>query len=95
MAAYLVAFAKVKNAARLPEYASAAGQTLAAAGGTVVTRGKVRALVGGFAADTCLVVKFPDAAAVEAWYRSPQYQKLAPVRDEVMDPTFFLLEEPT
>jgi uncharacterized protein (DUF1330 family) len=30
MAAYLIAFAKVKNANRIPEYSSAAGPTLAA-----------------------------------------------------------------
>jgi uncharacterized protein (DUF1330 family) len=47
MAAYLIAFAKVKNAKRIPEYSSAAGPTLQAPGGSVVTRGKVRSLVGG------------------------------------------------
>jgi Domain of unknown function (DUF1330) len=52
MAAYLIAFAKVRNANRIPEYSSAAGPTLAASGGSVVTRGKVRSLVGGFSADS-------------------------------------------
>jgi uncharacterized protein (DUF1330 family) len=94
MAAYLVAFAKLKNASRLSEYSSAALPTLTAAGGTVVTRGKLRSLVGSFRADSCLVVKFADAAAVEAWYQSPGYQKLVPIRDEVMEPNFFVLEEP-
>ena len=94
MAAYLIAFAKIKDAGRMPEYASAAGPTLAAAGGTIVTRGKVRKLVGGFGPDSCLIVKFADAAAVEAWYQSPAYQKLVPLRDEVMEPNFLVLEEP-
>lgn len=94
MAAYLIAFAKVKNAGRLPEYTSAAGPTVVAAGGSIVTRGKLRSLVGGFRADSCLVVKFADAAAVEAWYQSPDYQKLVPLRDEVMEPNFLILEEP-
>jgi uncharacterized protein (DUF1330 family) len=94
MAAYLIAFAKVKNAGRLPEYSSAAAPTLGAAGGTIITRGKVRKLVGGFSPDSCLVVKFADAAALEAWYQSPAYQKLVPLRDEVMEPNFLVLEEP-
>jgi hypothetical protein len=42
MAAYLIAFAKVKNANRIPEYSSAAGPTLRASGGSVVTRGIAR-----------------------------------------------------
>lgn len=93
MPAYLIAFAKVKNAGRLPEYSTAAGPTVVAAGGTIVTRGKVRTLTGSFAADACLVVKFADAAAVEAWYQSPAYQALIPLRDEVMEPNFLVLEE--
>jgi uncharacterized protein (DUF1330 family) len=88
MAAYLIAFAKVKNANRIPEYSSAAGQTLGAAGGGVVTRGKA------FSAYSCLIVKFKDAAAIEAWYGSREYQALIPLRDEVMDSNFLVLEEP-
>ena len=57
-------------------------------------RGKIRSLVGGFAADSCLVVKFADAAALDAWYHSPAYQALVPLRDEVMEPNFLVLEEP-
>jgi uncharacterized protein (DUF1330 family) len=53
MAAYLIAFAKIKNPNRIPEYSSAAGLTLGASGGSVVARGKVRSLVGGFCGETC------------------------------------------
>lgn len=94
MSAYLIAFAKVKDPARVQEYSSAAGPTVVAAGGAVVTRGKVRSIAGGFSADSCLVVKFQDAGALEAWYRSPAYQALIPLRDQVMDPNFLVLEEP-
>jgi uncharacterized protein (DUF1330 family) len=95
MAAYLIAFAKVKNAARIPEYSSAAGASLQASGGSVVTRGKIRSLVGGVGADSCLIVKFKDVAAIEAWHGSPAYQALIPLRDKVMDPNLLVLEEPT
>ena len=94
MAAYLIALARVKNANRIPEYSSTAGPTLAASGGCIVARGKIRSLVGGFSADTCLIVKFKDAAAIEAWHDSPGYQALIPLRDDVMDSSFLLLEEP-
>jgi uncharacterized protein (DUF1330 family) len=94
MAAYLIAFAKVKNASRVAEYSSAAGPTLGASGGSIVTRGKTKSLVGGFSADSCLIVKFKDAAAIQAWYGSPEYQALISLRDEVMEPNFLVLEEP-
>ncbi|GAC1620682.1 MAG: hypothetical protein NVS9B10_02680 [Nevskia sp.] len=94
MSAYLIAFAKLKNASRIQEYSSAAGPTVVAAGGAVVTRGKVRTLAGSFGADSCLIAKFADAAAIEAWYGSPAYQALIPLRDEVMEPQFLVLEEP-
>lgn len=94
MAAYLIAFANVRNANRIREYSSAAAPTLAASGGSVVTRGKVRSLVGGFSADSCLIVKFKDVAAIEAWHGSHEYQALIPLRDQVMDSNFLVLEEP-
>lgn len=95
MPAYLIAFAKAKNATRIPEYSAAAGPTVIAAGGTIVSRGKVRSLAGSFHADTCLVVKFDSAAAIDAWYQSAAYQALLPLRDEVMEPNFLVLEEPS
>jgi 2,4-dienoyl-CoA reductase-like NADH-dependent reductase (Old Yellow Enzyme family) len=42
-----------------------------------------------------LIVKFKDAAAIEAWQGSPGYQALMPLRDDVMDSNFLVLEEPT
>ncbi len=94
MAAYLLAFAKVKNAPRVAEYSSAAGPTLAAVGATVITRGRTTTIAGSFSADSCLIVKFNDVASLHAWYKSPEYQALIPLRDEVLDPNFLVLEEP-
>jgi uncharacterized protein (DUF1330 family) len=94
MAAYLIALAKVSNPTRLPEYSAAAVPTLIAAGGEVVTRGKLQSLAGSFSADACLIVKFADTQAARNWYQSADYQALIPLRDEVMEPNFLLLEEP-
>jgi uncharacterized protein (DUF1330 family) len=41
------------------------------------------------------VVKFADVAALESWYQSSAYQKLVALRDEVMEPNFLVLEEPS
>ena len=96
MAAYLVALVKVKDAAKLQEYGAAAVPTLVAAGGTVVTRGKVAAVLAGqHNAENCLIAKFPDAQSAKNWYSSPAYQALIATRDQAVDPTFILIEEPT
>ncbi len=96
MAAYLVVLAKIKNPEKQQEYSAAAGPTLAAAGGTPVARGKVKHILAGTCnADVALIAKFPDAAAAHAWYQSPAYQALIAVRDQAMEPTFVVFEEPT
>ena len=95
MSAYLIALVKATNPARLGEYSSAAGPTVVAAGGEIVSRGKVHTLAGSLKADACLIVRFADLKAAQAWYDLPAYQALIPLRDEVMEPNFLVLEEPS
>ena len=95
MPAYLFALSKIKDQAKLQEYAASAGPTLGAHGGKPLVRGGISgALVGGFDGDIALVVEFPDAAAIRKWYESPEYQALIPTRDQGIDPTFLIVEPP-
>ena len=95
MAAYLIAHAKVKQPDRMPEYSSKAGPTIIAHGGTLVARGKVaEVLAGSHDGNVTLVAKFPDVATAHAWYHSSEYQAIIPLRDEVMDANFVVIEEP-
>ncbi len=96
MAAYLIAHVKIKDPAKLDEYSAAAGPTLAAFGGVPIARGKVvGVLAGQHQGDRALVAKFPDVESARNWYASPAYQALIPTRDQGMEPTFVLIEEPT
>lgn len=96
MAAYLIAHARIKEQAKFQEYAAAAGPTLSAFGGAPIARGKVAAvLVGQHQGDVALIVKFPDTQAAKNWYNSPAYQALIATRDQGLEPTFVLIEEPT
>lgn len=96
MATYLIAHVKIKDPAKLQEYAAAAGPTFAPFGGAPVARGKVvSVLAGAHVGDTALIARFPDTAAARNWYDSPAYQALIPLRDQAVDATFVLLEEPT
>lgn len=96
MAAYLIAHVKVKDPAKMQEYGAQAGATFAAFGGAPMVRGKVvEVLAGAHGGQAALIAKFPDAKSAHDWYHSPAYQALIPLRDEAMEPTFVVIEEPT
>ncbi len=95
MPALMIALVKIKDAAKLQQYSAAAGPTVLAAGGVVLGRGKrVETLAGSLDIDNALVARFPSAAAAHDWYHSAAYQALVALRDEAMQPSFLVLEEP-
>lgn len=94
MPSYLIAFAKLRDAAAVKQYSEAASPTLLRAGGSIVTRGNVETLVGSFEADTCLIASFPTAEALTVWYQSDDYQALISLRDKAFEPTFLVLNSP-
>tara|TARA_R110001592_G_C12892997_1_gene725855 strand:+ start:313 stop:603 length:291 start_codon:yes stop_codon:yes gene_type:complete len=94
MAAYIIAFAAVKDRNKLADYSASAGPTIGPAGGALVARTKViDTIAGDFSADAALILKFDTADAARAWYDSPEYQKLIPLRDEGMVANFVLVED--
>jgi len=38
-----------------------------------------------------MIVTFPDKEAALAWYNSPEYQLLIPIRDKALDSRFRLI----
>lgn len=94
MAAYFIGFAKIKDKTRMAEYSGPAAQTFAKYGGQPVARTVLKMiLAGSFDADAALIVRFETAAQAKEWYDSPEYQALVPLRNEVLQPTFVVLEE--
>lgn len=95
MSAYVVVHITIKDAEKFQAYAEPAGATIRAAGGESLFRGKVaRVLAGQHDHQMAAVLKFPDQGAVEAWYRSDDYQALIPNRDEAADVVLISLDEP-
>jgi len=88
MTAFFVAAVTVKDPVKFQEYAEKAGATFAAHGGEPVLRGKVNsALVGAINHQATGIVKFPSHEALAAWFGSPEYQAIVPLRDEAADMT--------
>jgi uncharacterized protein (DUF1330 family) len=78
----------VKDPAKWAEYRSRVPATLAPWGGELLFRGtQWAALAGDDPHLDVVVIRFPDAEALEGWFRSSAYQALLPLRQEAADMT--------
>ena len=93
MAAYVIANIEVTDPALYDEYRKGVGATIAAHGGRFLARGGASAqLEGGFTPKRVVILEFPSAAAVKAWYASPEYQPLIELRQRASRGDLFTVE---
>jgi uncharacterized protein (DUF1330 family) len=86
MTVYLVANVTVRNAEKMEAYTAAAGPTLVEHGGEFLLDGQhAETLSGQWDAPGVALVRFPSVEAARAWYNSPEYQALAPLRASAAD----------
>ncbi|RQO59336.1 DUF1330 domain-containing protein [Paucibacter sp. KBW04] len=79
--AYLVAEHRVENAEAFEEYRRKAAPLIEQFGGQYITRGGSHRMLGGEWQPTrAVIIRFPDRAALEAWYASPDYALLVDLR---------------
>lgn len=95
MTAFFVATVNIKNPEKYREYAQKAAATFAPHGGEAVLRGRVDgALVGTASHQAVGVVRFPSPQALTAWFESPEYQAIVPLRDEATEMTIITYSLP-
>lgn len=71
------------KAETLKQYQQTARTVIAKHGGEVLARGGgLGKLHGAKEYQVGIVVRFPDKAAVDAWYSDPDYQAVLPLRHE-------------
>ena len=81
MPAYLIVNTNVRDPDAYKEYMQKVTPLVAKAGGKYLVRGGPFAVLEGKWKPTRLVViEFPDRAAIDAWYASPEYAPLIPLR---------------
>ena len=86
MSAHVIGHITVKDFDKWAQYRASVPATLVPWGGEVVMRGRcVEVLCGEHAHTDVVVIRFPDAAAADGWYRSPAYQALIPLRVQAAD----------
>jgi uncharacterized protein (DUF1330 family) len=81
MKAYLIATETVYDEARFAQYRQEVVKTLAPFGGQFVVRGgELTVLEGSWPHPRTVVIEFPSREAAQAWYKSPEYQKIISLR---------------
>jgi uncharacterized protein (DUF1330 family) len=81
LSAYLVAAIDVHDGGTYAAYRDAVPALMAAHGGRYLVRGGTQTeLEGAWPGRRTVVMEFPDRAAAEAFYRSPAYRDLLPIR---------------
>src|SRR5262245_60873881 len=82
------AIANLKNVELGPEiaaYLERIDDTFAPFGGRWVIHGAVPEVIEGEWADATIVIEFPDRERAHAWYASPAYQAILPLRTDHSD----------
>ena len=81
MTAYLIAEnLSVSDPELYSAYGKAAGPTVRAHGGKVLGSGAAEVLEGDWAPKQMIVIAFESADKLRAWYNSPEYQEILPMR---------------
>jgi uncharacterized protein (DUF1330 family) len=75
------------------DYAAHVAETLAPYGGQYLAAGgRTESIEGAPPASRVSVLEFPSVGKAEAWYNSPEYNKIKPVRHAVATTRAFIVE---
>ncbi len=81
MPAYLISDATIHDQTLMDDYAKKARPTVVAHGGKVhAAGGAIDHREGPWKPKRLVVIEFPTMAAAKAWYDSPEYQAILPMR---------------
>ncbi len=86
MSACVIGHITVRDQEKWAQYRAQVPATLVPWGAELLFRGRVDSVLAGNHPHTdTVVIRFPDRAAVTAWYRSPAYQALIPLREQAAE----------
>lgn len=96
MPAYLIAEHTITDAAKFEEYRVKVGPLIAKHGGRYLTKGGSHTVLekdnAVWQPGRVVIVEFPDMAALNAWYNSPDYQPLIALRRQAAKDMLITLE---
>ena len=89
---YVIAEVEVTDPVAFREYGARVGATLAAYNAKLTVRSKAAAKEGSVPVGNIIVVEFASLADAEAWYNSPAYQEIIPLRQRAANSRLFIVE---
>jgi uncharacterized protein (DUF1330 family) len=93
MTAYVIVDSKIKNIDGMQEYLEKVGATLGAHGGQPIVAGtNIDKVEGDWNPSRIVILAFPSKDAAKAWYNSPAYQEILPIRTANTDDNVILVE---
>ena len=94
MSACVIGHITIRDVDKWGQYRAKVPATLAPWGAELLFRGQLAAILSGeHAATDTVVIRFPDAAAVEGWFQSAAYQALIPLREQAAEVTLLSFTE--
>lgn len=91
MSAYITVNYTPTDKNKLEQYVAAVPATLTRYSGEFLVKGIFEKLSGDTDYDMQVILKFPTREQATAWYHSPDYQALIPLRDAGMRSQFQLI----
>jgi uncharacterized protein (DUF1330 family) len=93
MKAYCIVYEIVDDPETFEGYRRQVMPTIEAYGGRFIVRGGTfTTLEGEMPYQRIAMLEFPTRAAAEAWYRSPDYQRILPLRTQSARSQFILVD---
>lgn len=93
MPAYIYGNIEITDAALYETYRREVPALIAAHGGRYLVRGgAVKVLEGNGVPQRQVILEFPDMAHLEAFYHSPEYQRLVAIRQRAATGTLYAIE---
>ncbi len=93
MPAYVIADVEVLDSAGYEAYRQQVPATIAAFGGRYLARGgALTVLEGRWSPKRCVILEFPSAAQLKAWYDSPAYVPLRALRERTTNSNLVMVE---
>jgi uncharacterized protein (DUF1330 family) len=93
MSVYMIIESKVKDGMPYREYQSRVMEIITKFGGRYLSRGNhVLPLSGDWTPERMILLEFPAERNIRDWLASPEYQRLAPLREAGADSRAIILE---
>ncbi len=94
MSAYIIARVNLTDPETYKKYTAQTPDTVAQYGGKFIARGGQNELLEGNDPEfnRVVIIEFPNYEQAQAWYNSPEYQKILPIRQEASESQVILVD---